>query len=201
MSFWSDLGENILDNAAAKSPLARALVNRYRSSPDSSQGQFVGPPAIRPDGSPQNAPEDPTQQPPYNDPSATPGTGVPPAFGNLAAPGAGQQSSLANVLPQEAQMYGSQWNQGQPQQQGSGAVINALLGKINAAQGTLVTSPTIARIGEKGPEAVVPLTPRPGNKMQPDILEGHVSAPRVPGVRYSRYRTFNRLGPGQGGEL
>lgn len=69
------------------------------------------------------------------------------------------------------------------------------------AGGSLVTKPTIAKIGEKGPEAVIPLNPRAGNKMQPDVLEGHVSAPRVPGLHFSRYRTFNRFGPGQGGQI
>ena len=62
--------------------------------------------------------------------------------------------------------------------------------------GGIVTKPTLARIGERGPEAVVPLTPRPGNKLQPDLLEGHVTAPKVPGVRYSRYKSFNRFGSG-----
>ena len=69
------------------------------------------------------------------------------------------------------------------------------------AQGRIVTKPMIARIGEKGPEAVVPLTPRPGNRLQPDILEAHVSAPKIPGIKYSRYKGFNRFGPGQGGEI
>jgi hypothetical protein len=67
--------------------------------------------------------------------------------------------------------------------------------------GGIITKPTLARIGEKGPEAVVPLTPRPGNKMQPDLLEGRLSNPAVPGVKYSRYKSFNRLGPGQGGAV
>ena len=75
-----------------------------------------------------------------------------------------------------------------------------LAGEAMAA-GQIVTKPTFARIGEHGPEAVVPLTPRAGNHLQPDILEGHVSGPKVPGVRYSRYRGFNRLAPGVGGEL
>lgn len=83
----------------------------------------------------------------------------------------------------------------------TGADMAADAAIVGFKQGAIVTKPTIARIGEKGPEAVIPLTPRAGNKMQPDIMEGHISAPRVPGIKYSRYRSFNRLGGGQGGEL
>lgn len=75
----------------------------------------------------------------------------------------------------------NQWNQPQPMKGGA-----------------IVTQPTIAKIGEAGPEAVVPLTPRASNKMQPDLLEGHITAPKVPGVRYSRYKSFNRFGRGGG---
>jgi hypothetical protein len=64
------------------------------------------------------------------------------------------------------------------------------------AGGSVITEPTLARIGERGPEAVVPLTPRPSNKMQPDLLEAHGTAPKVPGVKYSRYKSFNRFGGG-----
>ena len=70
-----------------------------------------------------------------------------------------------------------------------------------AAQGTVVTRPTIAKLGEEGPEAVVPLTPRAGNKMQPDLLEGRIAEPSVPGIRYSRYKGANRFGPGAGGPV
>jgi hypothetical protein len=55
---------------------------------------------------------------------------------------------------------------------------------------TIVSSPTIAKIGEAGPEMVVPLKARAGNRVQPDVLEGHISPPRTPGIRYSRYKTF-----------
>jgi hypothetical protein len=70
------------------------------------------------------------------------------------------------------------------------------------AEGTIVTKPTIAKLAEHGePEAVIPLTPRPANKMQPDILEGRISEPKVPGVRYQRYKGYNRFGPGVGGQV
>lgn len=58
-------------------------------------------------------------------------------------------------------------------------------------KGKLVTHPVVARLGESGPEAVIPLTPRVGNKLQPDLLEGHGAAPKVPGVSYSRYKGFS----------
>lgn len=58
------------------------------------------------------------------------------------------------------------------------------------AGGHIISSPSIVKLN-KG-EAVVPLTPRPGNKLQPDLLEGHVAAPHV---HYSR---FQRYGQGRG---
>ena len=75
------------------------------------------------------------------------------------------------------------------------------LATLAAGSGAIVTSPTIAKIGERGPEAIVPLTPRAGNKLQPDMLEGHIAGPRVPGVRYSRYKSANRFAPGAGGAI
>lgn len=44
------------------------------------------------------------------------------------------------------------------------------------AGGKLVTKPTLAMVGEHGPEAVVPLTDQPGAKTTPAILGG---APRT----------------------
>ena len=97
---------------------------------------------------------------------------------DLSTPGAGQDATMQSMIPDAASMaVMSPWNQ-------------------NLAGGKLITSPVVARLGESGPEAVVPLTPRPGNKLQPDLLEGHVGAPRVPGVQYSRYRRFNRFARG-----
>lgn len=56
--------------------------------------------------------------------------------------------------------------------------------------GKLVTKPTIARVGEKGPEAIIPLTPRAGNKLSPDLLRGFPS-----GIPHPRYRSFGgRIG-------
>jgi hypothetical protein len=38
--------------------------------------------------------------------------------------------------------------------------------------GKMVTQPTLAMVGEKGPEAVVPLTDQPGAKVTPGMLGG-----------------------------
>ena len=46
------------------------------------------------------------------------------------------------------------------------------------AKGQIVTHPTVARLGESGPEAVIPLSPTPGAKLSPDLL----------GSAYSRYQ-------------
>jgi hypothetical protein len=79
------------------------------------------------------------------------------------------------------------------------------------AYGGFVPKPGIARIAESGPEiaggrvvtqpslvklnkgeAVIPLTPRPQNKLQPDLLEGHLAAPKVPGLQFARYKSYGQ---------
>jgi hypothetical protein len=64
------------------------------------------------------------------------------------------------------------------------------LGYENAAKGVLVTKPTIARVGESGPEAIVPLNNAAGNKVRPDLMEGHLQPPKVPGVRYQNFKGY-----------
>ena len=63
-------------------------------------------------------------------------------------------------------------------------------GYDNEAQGRLVTKPTIARIADKGPELVVPMNSAAGNRVRPDMLEGHLQAPKVPGVRYQQFKGY-----------
>lgn len=46
------------------------------------------------------------------------------------------------------------------------------------ARGKIVTQPTLAKLGESGPEAVIPLTPRPDNHFQPDMLMGRYRSRR-----------------------
>lgn len=61
------------------------------------------------------------------------------------------------------------------------------------AGGRIISSPSIVKL-EKG-ETVIPLTPRSGNKLQPDLLEGHVQAMKPKGEQFSR---FPRYGQGRG---
>ncbi len=173
--FWSGLGNAMLDTAAANSPLANSVISRYRRDPSiqgSSSPQLSGPDMSQAMG--------PIPQPSLQ----TPATGLDPT------------SPVAQALQQGAggEQIGnqSQWSQ-DPQSHGGGGGLAAIAG---LAHGAIVTSPTIARIGESGPEAVVPLTPRAGNRLQPDLLEGHVVPKGVPGMRLSRYRSFNRFGRG-----
>lgn len=59
--------------------------------------------------------------------------------------------------------------------------------------GKIISSPSIVALN-KG-DTVVPLTPHANNKMQPDLLEGHVAAPKPSGEQFSR---FQRYGTGRG---
>lgn len=58
------------------------------------------------------------------------------------------------------------------------------------AGGKIVTNPSIVSL-EKG-DSVIPLTPRAGNKFQPDLLEGHLAAPKPQGMQYSRYKSYGQ---------
>lgn len=105
--------------------------------------------------------------------------------------GAGQESTAApptapwqpSMPPDPSQAMPPQ--PGMPQQDEAGP-----LGYDNAAKGVLVTQPTIARVGENGPEAIVPLNNNPGNKVRPDLLEGHLAPPHVPGMRYQKFKGY-----------
>ncbi len=58
------------------------------------------------------------------------------------------------------------------------------------AGGQIVSKPSIVKL-EKG-DSVIPLTPRAGNKLQPDLLEGHLAAPKPSGLQYSRYKSYGQ---------
>jgi hypothetical protein len=168
------IGTGIAQNAANRSPVFRALYQRYLSGRN-------------PTGTPQMA-----NKPGYGQVANTAGWTIngQPLGDNAPAQGPGAMGQIPGPTGPPgadpmATDVGSDMGSGIPQ----------------LAGGTLITKPTIAKIGEAGPEAVVPLTPRPGNKMQPDIIEGRVAAPRVPGVHYSRYKSFNRFGPNAGGNI
>jgi hypothetical protein len=121
---------------------------------------------------------------------------------NLADPGAGAAASGMGASPDagealgDATMGGAAENIAPSLVESMGGIAPLLM-----ERGGVVTKPTLVKLAEHGPEAVVPLTPRPGNRLQPDLLEGRMSAPHAPGVRYSRYRSYNRMGPGVGGQL
>lgn len=85
----------------------------------------------------------------------------------------------------------------------------ALEGLALLAHGGMAAEPMIAKVGEAGPEmaggriisspsivalkkgeSVVPLTPHASNKLQPDLIEGHVAAPNPQGIHYSRYKAY-----------
>lgn len=67
------------------------------------------------------------------------------------------------------------------------------------AHGQIVTQPMVARLGDKInpatgktiPEAVVPLNNSPHNHVNPELLEGHLSPPKLAGMKYSRYKGFS----------
>lgn len=74
----------------------------------------------------------------------------------------------------------------------AGSPMTARVGESGPemAGGKLVTNPSIVRLA-KG-DTVVPLTPRPNNKLQPDLLEGHLAAPKPQGLQYSRYKSYGQ---------
>lgn len=169
--FAQNLGHGIVQNAQNRSPVFKALYNRYMSGMN------------------------PAVQPGYGQTANTDGwtiggqpMGATPSGG---APGGPPMGSP----PPSGQIPGPTGPSGGDPEEGEG------MGVPQLASGTVVNKPIIAKLGEGGPEAVVPLTPRAGNKMQPDILEGRVPAPRVPGVHYSRYKGYNRFGGGAGGQV
>lgn len=116
---------------------------------------------------------------------------------NLATPGAGAAASGQGSQDASAQAS----SQGVPMTGGGAPNISEdLMGDLPEfagllGGGKLVTKPTLAKIGEKGPEAVVPLTPRPGNKLGPDLLEGRLRPPVPKGLHYSEYHSFSGSNP------
>lgn len=58
------------------------------------------------------------------------------------------------------------------------------------AGGRIITQPSIVKLN-KG-DTVVPLTPRAGNKMQPDLLEGHIPAMKPQGEQMSRFQRYGQ---------
>lgn len=187
-----NVGSNILANS--QNPYFRqasqGLHNRYQARKDQNNPLDQSSLASAPGGV-----DDATMNSLMGNPNAGPealqGANQAAGMKDLSMPGAG---ASADIGPDQAAMANSQWNQ--PTSGGSGGGL--LGGILSAAQGTLVTKPTLARIGESGPEAVIPMNNRPGNKVQPDLLEGHLANPKIPGVKYSRYKGYNRFGSAGG---
>lgn len=56
------------------------------------------------------------------------------------------------------------------------------------AHGRMVTKPTLALLGERGPEAVVPMNTNPENKVSMPPTPGILRPPEMVQPRYPRYR-------------
>ena len=114
--------------------------------------------------------------------------------GQLNAPGQGPMGTPEAMQDPMGDAAGSQDSQMSssytPQPQMDTGDDSGPMGYDNAAKGILVTKPIIARVGESGPEAIVPLNNQPGNKVRPDLLEGHLAPPHMPGVRYQKFKGY-----------
>ena len=184
--FMHRFGSGYLQGLAQSSPLGNAVYNAFNAPQQPTAGPYAR------YQSPSNAmtpmPAPPPPAPPVD-------TSMSGSQWGASAPKSGLLGNVAKAVHPGATGDAADGiaDAGADAAADSVAVDAALL-----AGGGIITKPTLARIGEKGPEAVVPLTPRPGNKMQPDLLEGHMGMPHVPGVKYSRYKSFNRFGSGGG---
>src|SRR6185436_13212535 len=98
---------------------------------------------------------------------------------NLADPGAGAAASGMGASPEAGAALGDA-TAGAAAENIAPSLIEQMGGiaPMFMERGGVVTQPTLVKLAEHGqPEAVVPLTPRPGNRLQPDMLEGHINPP------------------------
>jgi hypothetical protein len=181
--FMQRMGQGYLQGMAQRSPLGNAVYNAFKEPSAPAAGPYAR----------------------YQSPSAPPGATtpmappVPPAPDTSGGTAGGSQwgaSAPKSGLIGQVMQGGGSGATGDGAADAEAGIGGDVAEAALLAGGGVITQPTLARIGERGPEAVVPLTPRPGNKMQPDLLEGHGAAPHVPGVKYSRYKSFNRFGSG-----
>lgn len=117
--------------------------------------------------------------------------GAPPAAAYGAANPAGSMTNYPQPDPFDGAVGAPQSDMSGPQEQemaGGNSPEGPPIESYGA--GKLVTHPTVARLGEAGPEMVIPLNGKPGNHTRPDLLEGHLAQPQIKGVRYQRYRGF-----------
>ena len=205
--FGERLGQGFLKGIAQSSPLGNAVYNAFKEPTAPTPGPYARYNASTQVPQPGNG-QAPLPQTVAAPPAPPVDTGGPSASSQWGA--SAPKSGLLGTVAKAARPQSNLADTGAgAAASGNGASAAADAGVVDAATGPaadaalmmlggggIVTKPTLARIGERGPEAVVPLTPRPGNKLQPDLLEGHVTAPKVPGVKYSRYKSFNRFGSG-----
>jgi hypothetical protein len=100
----------------------------------------------------------------------------------------GGYDRTANLYSQESNNRSNAVGQSQTQSQIPGTaskVASGILGGISAVakfieDGGIVTEPTLAVVGEAGPEAVVPLSDNPDAKLRPGFIEKSVNAPKLP---------------------
>lgn len=167
--------------------LANAIVGRYQRTPGPT-GSGVDPAMMDAQPQPMQAPPPPE---PGDDHSATDAA--------LNAEQAPTQSNGGGIIGNAiANKIAGSGSGGDPSMAHGGVAGNPMMARVGEsgpemAGHQLVKSPSIVHL-EKG-DAVVPLTPRSTNKLQPDLLEGHGVAPKVPGMAFSRYKSY---GTGRG---
>lgn len=117
--------------------------------------------------------------------------GAPPAAAYGAANPAGSMTNYPKPDPFDGAVGAPQSEMMGPQEQEMAGDTTALgPGPEAMARGKLVTQPTVARLGESGPEMVIPLNGKAGNHTSPRMLEGQLNMPHVGGMRYQRYRGY-----------
>lgn len=188
MSFWGDLGTDLGQSMARKSPIGQAVYKGITGEevPNAAQGSHRGPlsAAIARYRQQPHAPEPP--QPPAGNgfiPDVPPAVDAP--IPDDPSMGAGPTNPIAPVgsdLP-ERRGGGAGMISGFAEGGVAGEGMMAKVGESGPemAGGRLVTSPMIVKL-EKG-ERVVPLTARPGNKLSMDAM---------PHMGYQRYRRGGR---------
>jgi hypothetical protein len=137
-----------------------------------------------------------------DDPAAQMPTDAGPGVdGTYNYPKPGFRTQFKNAMGR----YGAQMLEGGPQGvrktagqmigQGIGYGIGKLAGAVGLAKGGYVNKPTLAMIGERGPEMVVPLNRTPSTKLPASTLK--TAAQQIPGVgnRMGRYKGMRPPGP------
>lgn len=122
------------------------------------------------------------QQPPAQTPMPpkSPFMGA-PKYQPQRGPGQAPQNTMRPAQPNQPPAQAPPTAQRQPPAQGGGASAQPGARQDQMfASGGIITKPTRAILGERGPEVVVPLTPRPSNKITPSMvgLDPHMLSPK-----------------------